>query len=80
MGQKIIFEQMIGDIFIYLIIFIIRGSDSITLLSCNSDAQANDNVNSDIKVSTYKTYYIIRFPRIVQLDGQIDLHFSRISE
>ena len=28
-----------------------RGSDALTLLSCNSDAQANDNVNSDVKVS-----------------------------
>ena len=50
----------------------IRGSNSITLLSCNSDAQANDNVNSDIKVSTYKMYDII------SLQYQYNLYCKRI--
>lgn len=42
---------MIGNFILYVILFIPRGVHSLTLLSCNSDAQANDNVNSDIKVS-----------------------------
>lgn len=43
---------MLGNFILKLVFFLTRGSYSITLLSCNSDAQANDNVNSDVKVST----------------------------
>ena len=43
---------MLGIFFLKLVFFLTRGSYSLTLLSCNSDAQANDNVNSDVKVST----------------------------
>ena len=43
---------MLGNFILKLVFFLTRGSYSLTLLSCNSDAQANDNVNSDVKVST----------------------------
>ena len=46
------FDKMLGNVLVNLIFFLTRSSHSITLLSCNSDAQANDNVNSDVKVST----------------------------
>ena len=49
---KLIFDKMLGIFLVNLIFFLTRGSHSLTLLSCNSDAQANDNVNSDVKVST----------------------------
>lgn len=47
---------MLGIVLVNLIFFLTRGSHSLTLLSCNSDAQANDNVNSDVKVSTIDPY------------------------
>ena len=51
---------MLGNFILKLVFFLTRGSYSLTLLSCNSDAQANDNVNSDVKVSTLDS----RFPMV----------------
>ena len=50
--ENLFFDKMLGNFFLKLVFFLTRGSYSLTLLSCNSDAQANDNVNSDVKVST----------------------------
>ena len=51
---------MLGIVLVNLIFFLTRGSHSLTLLSCNSDAQANDNVNSDVKVSTIYPIFSIK--------------------
>ena len=45
----------------YYILFNINVTYSITLLSCNSDAQASDNVNSDIKVINFRKILAILF-------------------
>lgn len=49
---------MLGIFLVNLLFFLTRGSHSLTLLSCNSDAQANDNVNYDVKVSAIDPYDI----------------------